>query len=370
LVKSTLVMRDNLEELARRGLGHLPVMLGGAALNRSFVEDDLRPRYPGPLFYCKDAFAGLEAMESIVVARRGGGPVPHPPARVRPARRAVPAGPAEIPARRTEPVPVFVPPFLGSRVVTDVPLGEVVPYLDHTALFRKDWRFRPEAGEDPAAFRARLEPILQARLAEVGPRVQPAVAYGFFAAGREGNDLVVWGRPERSDVLARFRFPRQPQAPFHCLADYWRSADEGEDYAAFQVVTIGEEFAGYTAGLLAAGHYSDYFLDHGLGAALAEALAEAWHARVREEWGFGHEDAPTPEGVLQLHHRGLRYSWGYPACPDLEDNAVAAALVGAERIGVHCGPDTGFQYHPELTTSALVTHHPDAVYFAVHGGGD
>jgi len=374
LVKSTLVMRDNLEELARRGLSDLPVLLGGAALTRSYVERDLREVYPGRLFYGKDAFEGLRVMDRLVALKTGGEDDPEfgkvPTGRVLPARRSrEPRDPGGLPRRSPHVAadnPVFVPPFLGSRIVRGVPLDDIAAYVNETALFRNQWQFRPDGGESDEEFKARIRPLLRARLAEAKATslLVPQVVYGFFPVSADGTDLVVWTDPERREERARFRFPRQGEDPYLCIADFFRPVDSPEvDYAAFHVVSMGARVSEAAAELFAADRYTDYVQVHGIGVELTEALAELWHRRIRVEWGFGDEDGPTLTGLFRQQYRGGRYSWGYPACPDLEDNALVAELLGAERIGVSCSEDTSWQYHPEQTTSAIVCHHPQAKYF-------
>ena len=388
LVKSTLIMRDNLEELNDRGLSHIPVLLGGAALTRTYVEKDLREVYEGRLFYGKDAFEGLRVMDRLGEIRRGDDDPDYgrvPAGRDLPPRttHVAPDDSIELPARSAEVATdneVFVPPFLGSQVVKGLSIDEIAAFVNETALFRNQWQFRPETRPDGATetddeFKERIRPIFREQLA--GARAEgllvPQVVYGYFPVNADGNDLVVWTDDTRSTERVRFPFPRQRKEPHLCIADFFRPVDRGEpDYAAFHIVTMGAAVSERTAELFAADKYQDYLLLHGLGVEMAEALAEFWHRRIREEWGFGHEDpdgsAGTPDaaglvGLFRQRYRGGRYSWGYPACPDLEDNETVAELLDASRIGVTCDEDTGFQYQPEQTTSALICHHPRAKYF-------
>lgn len=363
LVKSTLVMRDNLDELIRRDLGSTPVLLGGAALTRSYVEHDLRKRYPGPLYYGKNAFSGLDAMQRIVEGAEV-------PAVGRPRPAVSRDAPQEsIPARSpsvTIDVPVFEPPFIGSRVVKGIELDEIASFINETALFRNQWQFRPESSETDEEFRVRLRPLLRERLAKARAKglLHPQVVYGYYPVNGDGDDLVVWTDTSRSRVQTRFRFPRQQKEPWLCIADFFRPIDGDEvDYAAFHIVTMGSEVSRRAETLFETDRYRDYLLLHGLGVEMAEALAELWHRRIREEWGFGAEDGPSISGLFRQQYRGGRYSWGYPACPDLEDNERVADLLDAARIGVSVGEQTGFQYQPEQTTSALIAHHPQAKYF-------
>jgi 5-methyltetrahydrofolate--homocysteine methyltransferase len=188
--------------------------------------------------------------------------------------------------------------------------------------------------------------------------------YGYFPANGDGNDIVIWEDESRTSERMRFGFPRQKVEPWLSIADFVRPVDSGElDFVAFHIVTMGATVSERTAELFAADAYQDYLLLHGLGVEMAEALAEMWHRRIRDEWGFVGEDGPSLQGLFRQQYRGGRYSWGYPACPDLEDNVKVAELLGADRIGIEVSEDTGFQYQPEQTTSAIVLHHPRAKYF-------
>ncbi len=374
LVKSTLIMRENLEELNARGLSRIPVLLGGAALTRSYVERDLRDVYDGRLFYGKDAFEGLSVMDRLGRIRRGDivddAFGVEPAGRDRPAKAPRPAPALDTATRRAPDVAtdneVFVPPFIGSKVVKGLPLDDIATYVNETALFRNQWGYRPHEGEDDAAFKARVRPELRALLAtcKADDLLVPQVVYGYFPANSDGNDLVVWSDDTRTNEAARFSYPRQSAEPWRCIADFFRPVESGEtDYAAFHIVTMGEAISARCAQLFAADRYQDYLMFHGIGVEMAEALAEYWHHRVRTDWGFADEDGPTLGGLFRQQYRGGRYSWGYPACPNLEDNATVAELLGAERIGIEVNEDTGWQYQPEQTTSALICHHPQAKYF-------
>ncbi|HLT17683.1 MAG TPA: vitamin B12 dependent-methionine synthase activation domain-containing protein, partial [Acidimicrobiales bacterium] len=380
LVKSTLVMRENLEELNSRGLAHIPVVLGGAALTRTYVERDLREVYEGRLFYGKDAFEGLHVMDRLGAVKRGEQPddpdwgrVPVDSTLELRGRFAKPssedAAPVDLPERSPEVAtdnPVFRPPFLGTRVVKGVPIDEIAGFLNETALFRNQWQFRPEKGESDEDFKARIRPTLREELAKAKTAglLVPQVVYGYFAANADGDDLVLWTDESRTEELARFHYPRQTKPPFLCIADFFRPVASGEvDYAAFQLVTMGPLVSEATAKLFADDRYQEYLLLHGLGVEMAEALAELWHHRIRTEWGFADEDGPTLGGLFRQQYRGGRYSAGYPACPDLAQNETILHLLDGGRIGLECNEDTGFQYHPEQSTSALVCHHPQAKYF-------
>jgi 5-methyltetrahydrofolate--homocysteine methyltransferase len=383
-------MRDNLEELNDRDID-IPVLLGGAALTRSYVERDLRDVYDGRLFYGKDAFEGLHTMDRLGAIRSGSesddeawGRVPSEskvPARARAAAEdeAAARGATAVldaPTRSPEVAgdnPLFTPPFVGARVVKGIAVDEIAEYINETALFRNQWQFRPEAlpsggTESDEEFKTRVRPTLRDELAKAKADhlLVPQVVYGYFAANREGNELVVWKDETRTAEWLRFGFPRQQKAPFLCIADFFRSAEEPDadaEYAAFHIVTMGATVSERTAELFAADRYQEYLLLHGLGVEMAEALAELWHKRIRDEWGFGAEDGPSLNGLFRQQYRGGRYSWGYPACPDLEDNVKVYELLGGERIGLEVSEETGYQFQPEQTTSAIICHHPRAKYF-------
>jgi 5-methyltetrahydrofolate--homocysteine methyltransferase len=364
LVKSTVVMRDDLDELTRRGLDHYPILLGGAALTRSFVEDDLRGRYAGPLFYCRDAFAGLSVMDELVTRRstgvrsldwgRGGSGRPA-------ARRTRPTAAVATTTRRRSDVrtdvPVPIPPFWGSRVHRGVPLDVVLPLINTTALFRNQWGF---GRDDRAAAEAALRSTLE--LARTESLLAPQVAYGYFACNGDGDDVVIYDAPDSDSVVARWSFPRQSGERRLCIADFFRPIASGErDVIALQCVTVGDRVSTRAAELFAADRYTDYLFLHGLGVESAEALAEHWHARVRAELGISDADASTPRELFRQGYQGSRYSFGYAACPDLELRAPLVELLDAERIGVELSES--FQLHPEQSTDAFIVHHPQARYF-------
>ena len=378
LVKSTLIMRDNLQELNSLGLTEMPVLLGGAALTRRYVERDLREIFEGRLFYGRDAFEGLSTLDNLMAMKRSGEWDPEfgriPTGRVLPEKSGAGSEPVELPRRSPDVAAdneVFKPPFLGSRVVKGIALDDIVEYVNETALYRNQWQYRPEKFDDGThesddEFKARIRATFREQLAaaKASGVLVPQVVYGYFAANGDGNDLVVWTDESRTTEAARFTYPRQRQAPFLCIADFLRPVESGEsDYASFHIVTMGGVVSEEAARLFAANEYQQYLLLHGLGVEMAEALAEYWHRRIRDEWGFVDEDGPTVGGLFRQQYRGGRYSWGYPACPDLEDNATVARLLESERLGLEVSEETGWQYQPEQTTSALICHHPQAKYF-------
>jgi 5-methyltetrahydrofolate--homocysteine methyltransferase len=245
-----------------------------------------------------------------------------------------------------------------------MPLDDIAEYLNLTALFRNQWGFRPEDGEDDKEFKTRVRATLREEMAKAkeGDLLIPQVAYGHFAANAEGNDLIIWKDESRSSEWMRFSFPRQRKEPWLCISDFFRSTDSGdEDFASFMLCTIGPRASEEAARLFAENQYQNYLFLHGLSVEMAEATAEYWHHRVREELGFANEDGPTLAGLFRQTYRGGRYSWGYPACPDLMDNAKVVELLGGDRVGVTVSE--GFQLHPEQTTDAIICHHPEAKYF-------
>ncbi len=373
LVKSTLIMRENLELMNERGMADVPVLLGGAALTRTYVERDLRETYQGRVFYGKDAFEGLRVLDRLGELRRSGEDDPlfgreisqkNVHRKIRGERDEAPEGlPARSPDVETD-NPLFPPPFLGSRVAKGMSVDEISDFLNLTALFRNQWGYRPEEGEDDPAFKERVGATLREQLAiaKAEGLLTPQVVWGHFPIAAEGDDLIVFTDDRREQERTRFHFPRQHVAPYLCIADFFRPrSSPDKDYASFMLVTMGSRVSQRCAELFAENRYSDYLLLHGLGVEMAEALAEMWHLRIRQELGYQHEDGPTLFGLFRQQYRGGRYSWGYPACPDLTDNAKVAELLEAGRIGVEVSE--GFQLHPEQTTDAIICHHPMAKYF-------
>jgi 5-methyltetrahydrofolate--homocysteine methyltransferase len=374
LVKSTLIMRENLEEMNRRGLDKIPVLLGGAALTRSYVERDLREVYNGRLFYGKDAFEGLRVLERLMELRDGDEDDPEygrvPAGNVLPPRRFLASRGQEAPAVRSPTVandnPLFVPPFYGTRVAKGIALDEIASYINETALFRNQWGYRPENGENDVEFKTRVRAELRGRLdaAKAEDVLVPQVVWGYFHANSDGNDLVIWGDADRRSELTRFSLPRQPAEPNLCISDFFRPVTSDEnDVAALFLVTMGRRASDRAREIFAEDRYVDYVALHGLSVEMTEALAELWHRRIREELGYEKEDGPTLTGLFRQKYRGGRYSFGYPACPSLEDNEKVVELLGADRIDVEMSE--GFQLEPEQTTLAIVCHHPQAKYFVV-----
>ena len=372
LVKSTIIMRENLEELNARKLSAIPVLLGGAALTRKYVEVDLRQTYEGRVFYGKDAFEGLNTMDRLMAIKKTGeidlafGREITESRLPRKSERPVEI--VDVPERSdvASDVPVFQPPFLGPRVAKGISLDDIAGFINETALFRNQWQFRPANGETDEEFKARIRPTLREQLqaAKAQQLLTPSVAWGYFPANSEGDDLVIWADEARKQERTRFHFARQQKDRFLCISDFFRSVASGEpDYVGFHVVTMGSTVSDHERELFAADKYQDYLLLHGLGVEMTEALAEFWHHRIREEWGFVAEDGPSLAGLFRQKYRGSRFSWGYPACPDLDDQVKVAELLEVDKIGVSLTEE--FHLVPEVSTSAIIVPHPEAKYFVV-----
>ena len=372
LVKSTVIMRENLEELNSRGLaGRWPVLLGGAALTRAYVEQDLADLYEGEVRYARDAFEGLRLMNAFMAVKRGEAGAQLPPLR----ERRVKSGaklkvtePEDMPARSDVATDnkVPAPPFIGERVVKGIPLADYTAFLDERATFMGQWGLKPARGKDGPSYEELAETEGRPRLRMWLDRVQTdglieaAVVYGYFPCVSEGDDLVILD--EDGTERERFTFPRQRRDRHLCLSDFFRPRESGEtDVVTFQLATVGSRVSEATAELFAANAYRDYLELHGMSVQLTEALAEYWHTRIRSEIGFGTEDPDDLDDFFRLGYRGARYSFGYPACPNLEDRAKVVRLLRPERIGVTLSEE--FQLVPEQSTDALVAHHPEAKYF-------
>ncbi|MEV3930823.1 MULTISPECIES: methionine synthase [unclassified Streptomyces] len=373
LVKSTVIMKENLQELNQRKLAaEYPVILGGAALTRAYVEQDLHEIYEGEVRYARDAFEGLRLMDALIGVKRGvpGAVLPELKQRRVPKRdTAVPE--VEEPEEGvrsdvsvTNPVPE--PPFWGTRVVKGIQLKEYASWLDEGALFKGQWGLKQARAGDGPTYEELVEregrPHLRGWLDKLHTEnlLEAAVVYGYFPCVSKGDDLILLH--EDGSERTRFTFPRQRRGRRLCLADFFRPEESGEtDVIGLQVVTVGSRIGGATAELFESNSYRDYLELHGLSVQLAEALAEYWHARVRSELGFAGEDPSDVEDMFALKYRGARFSLGYGACPDLEDRAKIAELLEPERIGVKLSEE--FQLHPEQSTDAIVIHHPEAKYF-------
>jgi len=435
LVKSVNVMEENLQELNTQGIS-VPVLLGGAALTRHYCESHLRSVYKGPVFYGKDAFEGLSTMDGIVggamaalnaqidgrvskrsnaedviaaskakraaaqeAAQGGGAGGPGVGAAVldatdAPASRGVSCcavhaggmregsgggagrgegGRSATPVLEAKDIPV--PPFLGSRVVTDIPLDQIYPFINPVALFRGQWQMKKGPMTDAdydVLMEDKVLPVFERLRAQCRDEkiLRPAVVYGYFACNSEGDDLVVWdpaapgeGKRARRE-LERFTFPRQPDRQRLCISDFFLPVESGRtDVVAFHCVTMGPRVTEVCRELFAKNDYTEYLYMHGMGVETAEALAEVWHKRIRQELGIAGQDSPRIRDLFTQKYQGSRYSFGYPACPDMADQEKLFRLIQPQRIG--CVLTENWQIDPEQSTSAIVAHHPAAKYFNV-----
>ncbi len=388
LVKSTVVMRENLEEMQRQGLD-VPVLLGGAALTRNYVEDDCVRAYAngetsGRVAYARDAFDGLHLMDKVT----GNGFDDYLAAiqtkRVGKARNtartlgtADPRGFAPVDVnyaqqrrrRVTADEAVPNPPFWGARVI-EAPPKAVIPFINERSLYQFQWGFRKQ-GRSLDEFlgwaKQELRPVLKRMLAlaEAEDILRPQAIYGYWKCAGQGNDLVLFEQDGTTEAC-RFTLPRQPKQDGDCIADFVRDIEDGpeaRDVIGLQVVTVGQKASDMAREWFEANRYQDYLYLHGLSVEMAEAMAEYVHKRIRAEWGYAGDDDRDMDRMLQQGYRGGRYSFGYPACPRLEDQVPLLRLLGAERIGVSISDE--WQLHPEQSTSAIVLHHPGAKYFSV-----
>jgi 5-methyltetrahydrofolate--homocysteine methyltransferase len=384
-------MKENLGVMNERGIT-LPVILGGAALTRRYVEQDLRGVYKGSVMYANDAFDGLKYMAQIAagelaqppsgeeppgqeeeemltgteakiaLAQKENAPAADPPA-------VAPAGVAGlVRSRVSTDVPVPVPPFYGAKVVETVPLAEVYPFVNEVALIRGQWQVRKGKMTDEQ-YRAMLKEKITPDYEALKERIvreellRPSVVYGYFPCQSDGDDLIVYDDPGGTPRL-RFTFPRQKADRRLCLSDYFAPLESGRmDVVAFQLVTMGKRASEESARLFAAGNYKDYLYFHGLSVECAEALAELWHAKIRRELGIAGKDAKDVRRLFSQGYQGSRYSFGYPACPNLEDQKKLFELLDGERIGVRLTDE--YSLDPEQSTNAIIVHHPEARYFTI-----
>lgn len=397
LVKSTVIMKEDLVTLNERNLNP-PVILGGAALNRRYVEEDLRAIYRGELHYGEDAFAGLRimdglaarkslervgsaALKSVVQSTRtsmAAAEITNLPKK-QPRPRGVPVGNTEntLPKRspslsRAPDLPV--PPFLGSRIRTDFDMRELFQFLNELTLFSTQWGFK-KGGVKPSEYELQMSQVARPALERLKALclaeniLRPAVAYGFFPAASDGTHLTVF-EDDHTTPKASFNFPRQNFGDYLCLSDYIEPSRAGRavDYVGFMAVTMGSEVTKVAMDWYNAGRYQDYLYLHGLGVESAEALAEYFHQQLRREWGIASDDSSVVRKLFKKHYRGCRYSFGYPACPNLEDQAALFTLIDPTRVGITLSDQ--FQLEPEQSTTAIVVHHPRAKYFNVSRNSD
>jgi cobalamin-dependent methionine synthase I len=505
LVKSTVIMRENLEEMNRRGVS-IPVILGGAALTRAYVEDDCRRIYNGPLYYAEDAFEGLAVMgrivdgeakpapraagerrtktsaasgvlvsvsddgangrdkrsdsrvgveservaasstfgaksSSISAAERSaaaklderaaaakldelvtldgagatqlGEPIgtaaddrasaaksdehvsaaasDRAAAQLDPsiaAQRAAhfAAGVASsVPGRIDRPAPMSskawskksvlprdidypTPPFLGPRIIEAINLQSVMPYINETTLFQFQWGYRRK-GKAVAPYKKfiaeHVRPIYHSLAKQCAQEkiLEPRAAYGYWHCVPEGDTLVLLDPKNESKEVARFTFPRQHEKQHRCITDFFSVHEGKPDVVALQVVTVGQHASDVAREWFAADRYQDYLHLHGLSVETAEGLSEYLHRQIRGELGIARDDAREMKDLFKQGYRGSRFSFGYPACPNLEDQAILLELLGAKKIGIEMSDE--FQLVPEQSTSAIVCHHPSAKYFTI-----
>jgi 5-methyltetrahydrofolate--homocysteine methyltransferase len=371
LVKSTVIMKENLEEITSRGLDQRwPIVLGGAALTRAYVEQDLASVFPGQVRYARDAFEGLRLMDAMMAVKRGEEGAELPPLKERKTvntrvkENELPVD--DVRSDVSEDVSIPTPPFFGSRVVKGISLADYSGMLDERALYVGQWGLKGNRGEYEEMVTSQGRPRLRSLLNEVQSNgwLNAAVVYGYFPCYSEGNDLVILHHEgeNRGKERTRFTFPRQRRDRRLCISDFFASKESGKtDVVAFHVVTMGASVSKAAAELFEANKYREYLELHGLSVQLTEALAEHWHARIREELSVKDEDSSDLQGILDQGYRGSRYSFGYPACPDLEQQVQLCSLLDPERIGVELSEE--FQLHPEQSTSAIIVHHPEAKYF-------
>ncbi|MFQ6116355.1 MAG: vitamin B12 dependent-methionine synthase activation domain-containing protein, partial [bacterium] len=384
LVKSTVIMKENLEVLNERNI-KVPVILGGAALTRRYVEEDLKTIYRGQLAYGKDAFAGLHFMDAVTSDSRvdkkpekhsqvdGEESLSDQQAKISVAKKGLaakedPKDAGVIRSNVNKDVPIPRAPFYGSKIVTNVSLDEIYPYINEIALIRGQWqvkRGKMRSTEYEAMLKEKIYPKFEELKQKCKDEawLQPKVIYGYFNCQSEGNHLIVYKEDRKTEWL-RFTFPRQQAGRGLCLADFFASKDSGKmDVVAFHAVTVGKRASEISQKLFRSDDYSDYLYFHGLSVETAEALAEYWHKHIREELGIANSDSADIRQLFSQHYQGSRYSFGYPACPDLEDQAKLFDLLRPERIGITL--TEGFQLVPEQSTTAIIVHHPEAKYFSI-----
>jgi 5-methyltetrahydrofolate--homocysteine methyltransferase len=398
LVKSTAFMKDNLETFNQEGIT-VPVILGGAALTPKFVHGDCQDTYKGKVVYGKDAFADLHFMDKLMPAKKShqwddiqgflgeyieenesiSGRVKSEENSDHKTEEKVDKKQdlVVVDTRRSEAVDVNIdrptPPFWGTKILTseELDLDEIFWYLDLQALFAGQWQFRKPQGQSREEYNQFLEEKIQPILEEWKAKIKaenllhPTLVYGYFPCQSEGNTLYIYNpeKPEDKEVVAQFEFPRQKSGKRLCIADFFAPVDSNIiDVFPMQAVTVGEVATEYAQKLFAGDEYTNYLYYHGMAVQTAEAMAEWCHARIRRELGFGDLEPDNIREIFQQHYQGLRYSFGYPACPNMQDQYVQLDLLGAERIGMYM--DESEQIYPEQSTSAIVCYHPVAKYFS------
>ena len=389
LVKSTAIMKENLELMNERGLEY-PVVLGGAALNKRFVEGDLRSMYIGDVYYANDAFDGLKYMEFILAHKRKGEKPKleiYIDPRLREPKKTEQKEHTNLEKSKiSQENPVPPPPFWGSKTVSNIPIDKVFEYINEVALFRGSWnvykdRSKPDEEYD-TLIKEEIIPVFNDLKLKVKREklLIPEVIYGYFPCNSDGNDLIIykpkshsqenlyseWKNFEFNELKewTRFTFPRQSSEKHLCISDFFKSKQSGQfDTAAFQIVTVGSRATEYAQELYNQNKYQEYLYFHGLSVETAEALAEYWHKIIRKELKIDGNDANDIKKIFQQGYSGSRYSFGYPACPNLEDNKILFELLKPERIGITLTEE--WQMVPEQSTNAIICHHPEAKYFFI-----
>ncbi len=380
LVKSTAIMKENLEVLNERGLTP-PVVLGGAALTRRFVEQDIRSLYKGVVSYASDAFDGLRFMEQLKTKGiESFSTGENQQTEIEDGEELLTGSEAKIAAALKEhseinirskvstEVEIPKPPFWGTKVVQEIPLDEVFPYINEAALIKGQWQVR-KGKRSEAEYKKFVEENVYPDLERLKERaknerlLEPKVVYGYFPCQSDGNDVIIYNDDLKTERM-RFTFPRQSDDRLLCLSDYFASKNSGRiDVIAFSMVTMGKRASEYSAKLYAENNYKEYLYFHGLSVETAEALAELWHKKIREELGIAGKDAKEIKRLFSQGYQGSRYSFGYPACSNLEDHTKLFQLLQPEQIGVHLTEE--FMLEPEQSTDAIIVHHPEARYFNV-----
>ncbi|ELP53230.1 methionine synthase [Microcystis aeruginosa TAIHU98] len=402
LVKSTAFMKENLEVFNEKGIT-VPVILGGAALTPKFVHDDCQKTYNGQVIYGKDAFSDLHFMDKLMPAKAGGQwddskgflgkfaeaekpPVVAEELKVNPDTIFTDGSVNQelvIDTRRSEAVAVDIPrptpPFWGTKILTaaEIPIEEVFWYLDLQALFVGQWQFRKPKSQSKPEYdqflQEKVHPILTAWKEKIVKEnlLNPTLIYGYFPCQSSGNSLLIYDpesiqageKPENLQPIAIFEFPRQKSGRRLCIADFFAPQESGIiDVFPMQAVTVGEIATEYAKSLFDANEYTEYLYYHGMAVQTAEAMAEWTHTRIRRELGFAEFDPDNIRDILQQRYQGSRYSFGYPACPNIQDQYKQLALLGCDRIGMYM--DESEQLYPEQSTTAIITYHPTAKYFS------
>ncbi len=383
LVKSVNVMEDNLKELNTLGIT-APILLGGAALSKHYCESHLRSVYQGKVYHGRDAFEGLRIMDLL---QSGKGAELDSEIEARLTKRAdvdaklealeeekqerEAASGVALLMRSAVSTEIAVPkaPFFGDRMVEKIKLDDIYAFVNKVALYRGQWQFKKgkQSQDDyDAQLWDEIDPIFDRLRKQCKEEniLQPQVVYGYFPCNSDGDDLIVFDAIDHDKEIERFSFPRQPGRQRLCISDFFRAKDTGErDVLALTCVTMGHEASKRTKALFEANNYAEYLYLHGMAVECAEALAEMWHKRVRQELSIADEDSPKVRDLFTQNYRGSRYSFGYPACPDMSDQEKLFRLLKPQRIG--CVLTENWQIDPEQSTSALIVHHPEAKYFNV-----